>query len=187
MHGCLGCSRCSGSIDIGLANTCFDARDEYLVWSRAVQSLTWCPSVSPFLTSGDMMFPACSTSQRSSGATSRAASSVALSMWHVSLLIAPRSCITAFSMWPFVVANDRVLCCNFCPAPFSDSVAESDDGWLRVALQCGICSSNLHDSTTLSVTHGSSTPFSESHSPSKIMSVFLHCNARHCYYCVAPG
>ena len=44
-----------------------------------------------------------------------------------------------------LVAFHRVLCCNFCPAPFRDSVSEGDDGWLRVALQCELTVSERFD------------------------------------------
>ena len=49
-----------------------------------------------------------------------------------------------------LVASDRALCCLFCPAPLRDSVSQSDDGQLFVALQRDFTISErideLHDS-----------------------------------------
>ena len=56
-------------------------------------------------------------------------------MWHLIVLMSPRSCITAFSVRPFVCLSlfHCVLCRDFSPATFSDSAPECDGGWLRVA------------------------------------------------------
>ena len=79
----------------------------------------------------DRMHPACSTNHGRTGESSLSGSCVLLSIWHLMVLMIPRSSITSFTMSPFGSVSPFDLCFAHC----SYTISERDYCTLCVALQ----------------------------------------------------
>ena len=157
-------------------------RDELLIRSFAMQSLKWSPSFSHLLTSGWDVSCVLHQSRQHWCLVSDCVC-VGHSMWHLIVLTIPAQlhhCVLCEAI-RLHVAFDRIPIVISALHPAAVRCSESDDGWLRVALQCGFTAPERmkkhHDSFDCPRFFDI---FSQPHAAQDVlMSVFLQCDARH--------